>query len=118
MLPSQPLKSAAPGARAVAAAVLERRRSLALSPSSLSLSPSLWNFHSNRMFYSAEDINWFKPVQVITKYGLTGHIRESLGTHGKMKCLFNRPLAQHDTVMMNLYRRVYPRYIEGALIGA
>lgn len=29
--------------------------------------------------YIAEDILWFKPVELFTKYGRRGHIREPLG---------------------------------------
>ena len=31
------------------------------------------------MFYNREDIEWFKPVELRTKYGRRGHIREPLG---------------------------------------
>lgn len=41
------------------------------------------------MFFDPKDIKYFKPVELYTTNGLRGHIKDSLGTHGLMKCTFN-----------------------------
>ncbi|KAJ1397557.1 Ribosome biogenesis protein BMS1/TSR1, C-terminal [Sesbania bispinosa] len=62
------------------------------------------------MFYNPEDVKWFKPVELYTKRGLRGRIKEPVGTHGAMKCLLNGVLEQSDTICMNLYKRAYPKW--------
>ncbi len=82
------------------------------------------------MFHEPDDVRWFKPVSVWTKYGRIGHIRESNGTKGDFKAVFDGQLnsvcevwvivwvflcrltcvapAQADTVCLSLYKRIFP----------
>jgi pre-rRNA-processing protein TSR1 len=61
------------------------------------------------MFYNPDDVRWFMPAGLTTKHGLQGNIIQSVGDHGVMKCLFNAPIKQHDTVCLALYKRIYPK---------
>jgi len=62
------------------------------------------------LFHNAEDILWFKPVELRSKYGRRGHIKEPVGTHGHFKAVFDQQLTSMDTVLMTLYKRVFPKW--------
>ena len=69
------------------------------------------------MFYQAPDVRWFKPAELATKHGLRGNIRESLGNKGLFKAVFSAPIKQNDTVMLILYKRVFPKLPEAITIA-
>lgn len=61
------------------------------------------------MFFNAEDVAWFKVLQLWTNRGKQGTIKESLGTHGYFKAVFEGRIGPQDAVAMSLYKRVWPR---------
>ena len=63
------------------------------------------------MFNNPDDIRWFKPLELWTKYGMRGKIKDAIGTHGHMKCLFNGVIQQRDTICATMYKRVYPKFL-------
>lgn len=62
------------------------------------------------MFFNKDDIDYFKPCKLRTKCGRIGHIKESLGTHGHMKCVFDGQLKSFDTIFLQLYKRCFPKW--------
>jgi pre-rRNA-processing protein TSR1 len=61
------------------------------------------------MFFNREDVEWFKALQLWTKRGRSGFIKESLGTHGYFKATFDGKINPQDAVGVSLYKRVWPR---------
>lgn len=62
------------------------------------------------MFNNPDDVKWFKSVGLRTRSGIRGIIKEPLGMHGYMKCLFSKPIQQNEVVGMPLYKRVFPKW--------
>ena len=51
-----------------------------------------------------------QPLELWTKYGRRGRIREPVGDHGTMKCIFDGPVQQRDSVCLALYKRAFPKW--------
>uniref|UniRef100_A0A093XNN4 Ribosome biogenesis protein tsr1 like n=1 Tax=Talaromyces marneffei PM1 TaxID=1077442 RepID=A0A093XNN4_TALMA len=65
------------------------------------------------MFFNSEDVHWFKALQLWTRRGRSGFIKESLGTHGYFKAMFDSKINPQDSVGISLYKRVFPRRARG-----
>ena len=61
------------------------------------------------MFFNKEDVEWFKALRLWTKRGRQGFVKESLGTHGYFKAVFDGKVGPMDAVGVSLYKRVWPR---------
>ena len=76
------------------------------------------------MFFNAEDVRWFRALRLWTRYGRSGFIKESLGTHGYFKATFDGHINPQDAIAVSLYKRVWPRIArpwiarpEGGVVG-
>ena len=52
---------------------------------------------------------YFRALQLWTKRGRSGFIKEPLGTHGYFKATFDGKINPLDAVAVSLYKRVWPR---------
>lgn len=71
------------------------------------------------MFFSRDDVEWFKALPLWTKRGRSGYIKEALGTHGYFKATFDGRINPQDSIGVSLYKRVWPRNatpVEGRLL--
>ncbi|ELV11152.1 Pre-rRNA-processing protein TSR1 like protein [Tupaia chinensis] len=50
------------------------------------------------------------PFKIFTKMAVVRYMFFNRGTHGHMKCSFDGKLKSQDTVLMNLYKRVFPKW--------
>ncbi|KAL0232258.1 hypothetical protein PCE1_002600 [Barthelona sp. PCE] len=62
------------------------------------------------MFWKAEDIKFFKSVNLWTKDGAQGRISSSIGLYGRFKAMFDRPVNANDTICMSIYKRSFPKW--------
>jgi pre-rRNA-processing protein TSR1 len=69
------------------------------------------------MFFNSEDVAWYKALQLWTKRGRSGNIRDSLGTHGYFKAMFDGKISPMDAIAVSLYKRVWPRSAKVWTIG-
>lgn len=65
------------------------------------------------MFFSQEDVEYFKALQLWTRRGRQGWIKETLGTHGYFKANFDGKINPMDAVGVSLYKRMWPRAARG-----
>ena len=61
------------------------------------------------MFFNDEDVEYYKALQLWTKRGRSGFMKEPLGTHGYFKATFDGKINPMDSVGVSLYKRVWPR---------
>nr|POE90630.1 ribosome biogenesis protein tsr1 [Quercus suber] len=61
------------------------------------------------MFFNDADVDYFRALQLWTKRGRSGYMKEALGTHGYFKATFDGKINPLDAVAVSLYKRVWPR---------
>lgn len=61
------------------------------------------------MFFNKDDVDWFKSMPLWTKRGRSGFVRESLGTHGYFKAVFDGKINPMDAIGISLWKRCWPR---------
>ncbi|KAK4552799.1 ribosome biogenesis protein tsr1 [Recurvomyces mirabilis] len=74
------------------------------------------------MFFSDADVEYFSALQLWTRRGRSGFVKEPLGTHGYFKATFDGKINPLDSVAVSLYKRVWPRkaraFVPGQLVAS
>ncbi|GAM84503.1 hypothetical protein ANO11243_024990 [Dothideomycetidae sp. 11243] len=70
------------------------------------------------MFFNREDVEWFRALQLWTRRGRSGFIKEALGTHGYFKATFDGKINPLDSIGVSLYKRMWPRWAESFVPSA
>ena len=68
------------------------------------------------MFFNRDDVKYFKAAPLFTSSGRRGFIKETLGLNGYYKATFDGHVHSTDAVCMRLFKRVWPKVAEDALI--
>ncbi|KAI4291225.1 pre-rRNA-processing protein TSR1 [Pancytospora philotis] len=59
------------------------------------------------MFYSREQVEYFRNIRVDAKNDNKGFIKKPMGMHGLFKAYFNHPIKHDDAITMPLYKRMF-----------
>jgi len=60
-----------------------------------------------RMFYTKEQVEYFRNIKLETDSGNTGFVKKPLGTKGSFKAYFTQPIKHGEVVKMRLYKRIF-----------
>lgn len=60
-----------------------------------------------KMFYTREEVKYFKDIKLYSSKKKEGHIKKPLGEKGLMKCYFFPPVKHGEKIYMELARRVF-----------
>lgn len=62
------------------------------------------------MFFNTDDIEMYKAVPLHTRSNKAGRIIGPHGSHGYMRCHFDKAVTQDELALLPLYKRVFPKY--------
>ncbi|ELA41607.1 uncharacterized protein VICG_01355 [Vittaforma corneae ATCC 50505] len=59
------------------------------------------------MFYTKEQVEYFRNIQLEARRGIRGFVKKSLGTKGAFKAYFAQPVKYGEEITMSLYKRIF-----------